>query len=486
MTDANKTDGARPVHIVFVGAGAVGCFYASRLHHPARNIHTSLIARSNYATLREHGVSLKTHSFGDYTFAPASVFPSPSAAAAAPHAWDFVVVTTKALPDRSDDAALIAPLVTEGTTTILLIQNGVGVEAPYRARFPSTPIVSGVTVISAEQISPGTVRQNRWTRIHLGPYSHSADPDSAESRVDAELEKRGREKANQIGDWWARLGGIRDVEVEDELDLQLIRWHKLTINAAFNPSAVLSGGRPNADMVGDQELRAHLKGVMEEIWEAVPRVLGGRRFPAELASPERILKSTERNVGGRPSMLVDWEAGRPMELEVILGNPVRIARGRGVSLGRMQGMYALLRSMQEMRERERKGRGDGKFLLLSSVVLVGQVSTLDGLGRSILPKGGGLTALRIMKLIEEVQIFFFFFFPDICIWGRCMILDRFSAGSVGAMSYLPTFAELEICQEDSNLFCLRQAIIMCGKMAVTLGLCVFKLGLCIHISMLKI
>jgi hypothetical protein len=29
----SETDRGRPVHIVFVGAGAVGCFYASRLHH---------------------------------------------------------------------------------------------------------------------------------------------------------------------------------------------------------------------------------------------------------------------------------------------------------------------------------------------------------------------------------------------------------------------------------------------------------------------
>ncbi|KAK4454140.1 putative 2-dehydropantoate 2-reductase [Podospora aff. communis PSN243] len=351
-------DPETPVHIVFVGAGAVGCFYASRLHHPSHNIHTSLIARSNYAVLAANGVSLQTHTFSNYTFTPSSVFSSPSAASAAPHPWDFVVVTTKALPDRSNDADLIYPLVSP-TTTIVLIQNGVGVEAPYRARFPSNPIVSGVTVISAEQTSPGTVRQNRWTRLHLGPYSHSADLDG-QSRVDAGLEAQGLAKAHQIGDYWARLGGIRDVEISDELDLQLIRWHKLTINAAFNPSSVLSGGRTNADMVSDPELRLHLKGVMEEIWEAVPKVLGGRKFGEDLASPERILKSTERNVGGRPSMLVDWEAGRPLELEVILGNPVRIARGRGVRLGRMEGMYALLRSAQGRREGE-KGKGRGKL-----------------------------------------------------------------------------------------------------------------------------
>ncbi|KAL2019914.1 hypothetical protein VTK56DRAFT_9089 [Thermocarpiscus australiensis] len=389
-------DPDRPVHIVFVGAGAVGCFYASRLHHPSNNIHVSLIARSNYKALAADGVQLQTHTFGNYTFRPHAVFPSVAAAAvnpnpggAGPRDWDFIIVTTKALPDRSDDSALIAPLVGP-RSCIVLIQNGVGVEAPYRARFPATPIVSAVTVVSAEQTSPGTVRQNRWTRIHLGPYSDSASfsaPDysssssaaassggdgtgakgsspptnpttTTTSSPSAALQRLGAARAAQLADWWTRLGGIRDVELDDETGLQTVRWHKLCINAAFNPSAVLSGGRGNADMVRDAELRAHLEGVMREIWEAAPRILGGRGFPAHLATPERILRSTERNVGSRPSMLVDWEAGRPMELEVILGNPVRIARGKGVELPRVQTLYALLRSMQAERE---GGRVKGKL-----------------------------------------------------------------------------------------------------------------------------
>lgn len=352
------------MHIVFVGAGAVGCFYASRLHHPQHNIHTSLTARSNYSVLAQSGVHLETHTFGNYTFTPSHVFPSPDAASPTLHAsipkWDYVIVTTKALPDISDDSKLIEPLVTAGRdgTTIVLIQNGVGVETPYRKRFPENPIISAVTVISAEQIRQGVIRQNRWTRIYLGPYSFSAEfgGDGQEGRVDPALEKKGMERAMELADWWGRLGGIKDVEVVDELDLQLVRWHKLTINAAFNPSAVLSGGKGNAEMVLEPELREHLKGVMEEIWEAVPKVLGGREFGEDLATPEKILKSTERNKGAKPSMLLDWEAGRPMELEVILGNPVRIARGKGVTLGRMQSLYALLRGAQEGRRGKCKGK----------------------------------------------------------------------------------------------------------------------------------
>ncbi|KAH8666280.1 2-dehydropantoate 2-reductase [Xylariales sp. PMI_506] len=345
------------LHILFVGAGAVGCFYASRLHHPSRNVYTSLTARSNYSAISTNGVTLQTHSFGNYTFKPHVVFPSVGAASQGARSlpgavsppikeWDYVVVTTKALPDRSDDSELIVPLISS-RTCIVLIQNGVGVEAPYRQRFPQTPIISAVTVVSAEQTEPGTIRQNRWTRMSLGPYGNGLEGDFLPKI--SEVTELGQARMMDIAHWWTAYGGIKDIETHTEVELQTIRWHKLCINAAFNPTAVVSGGRGNADQVRDSELREHILGIMNEIKDAAPQVLG-QPFPASLATPERIIKSTERNTGAKPSMLLDWEAGRPMELEVILGNPVRIARKVGVEMPRLQSLYALLRSMQETRE----------------------------------------------------------------------------------------------------------------------------------------
>lgn len=92
----------------------------------------------------------------------------------------------------------------------------------------------------------------------------------------------------------------------------------------MNPSSVLSGGSNNSRMSLDPELRLHLAGCMQEIFETAPKVLG-RPWPAKLASAnaDKILKSSERNADSEgPSMLLDWNAGKPMELEVILGNPV--------------------------------------------------------------------------------------------------------------------------------------------------------------------
>ncbi|PQE04609.1 2-dehydropantoate 2-reductase protein [Rutstroemia sp. NJR-2017a BBW] len=132
----------------------------------------------------------------------------------------------------------------------------------------------------------------------------------------------------------------------------MVRWHKIAINASMNPSAVLSSGTTNNEMSLDPELYIHLKGVMDEVLTTAPRVLG-TPLPDDFATSEQLLQSTQRNTSGsKPSMLLDWEQGKTMELEVILGNPIRIARSHGLEMPRLQTLYALLRKAQENRRKE--------------------------------------------------------------------------------------------------------------------------------------
>lgn len=71
----------------------------------------------------------------------------------------------------------------------------------------------------------------------------------------------------------------------------------------MNPSSVLSNGTGNARMSKDPELRHHLRETMLEVFRAAEAVLG-RPVPPSLATADKILTSTERNTGGKPSMLL--------------------------------------------------------------------------------------------------------------------------------------------------------------------------------------
>lgn len=336
-----------PTEILIVGAGAIGAFYASRLAL-VPDVAVSVICRSNYKAVAANGFQVTSPQYGDYTFIPANTFASPAEARKNGTSWDYIVVSTKALPDVSDDSEILEGLVSH-RTAIVLIQNGLGVEDPYSKRFPSASICSAVTIATCAQPSHGLIKHNRWTRINSGPYLPHLDT-GAPKASDALVTQK-----NDTFITLLQSGGIKDASAYTHAKLQLVRWHKIAINASMNPSSVLTLCSPNADMASDPEVQRHLKGVMTEILETAPKILG-EPMPAEFATPDAIIRSTQRNTSGsRPSMAMDWDAGKRMEIEVILGNPIRIARERGFEMPRLQTLYALVRMAQEVRDRRKEG-----------------------------------------------------------------------------------------------------------------------------------
>ena len=325
-----------PANVLIVGAGAIGAFYGARLSL-APSCLVSALCRSNYKAVKANGFSVTSSQFDPQTFKPSQTFANADEARQSNTQWDYLLVSTKALPDVSDDSTLLEGLVSPNTA-VVLVQNGLGVEEPYAKRFPQAAILSAVTIASVAQPSPGHIKHNRWTRISIGPYL--VHPEKSNARAT----ERNTEFVRLL-----QKGGIKDAEEYDHAGLQFVRWHKIAINAAMNPTAVLSGGTPNVSMANDPDLAAFLLGVMNEVLETAPKVLG-QPLPNKLASAEQILRSTKKNdSGSKPSMLMDWEQDKRMELEVILGNPVRIAREKGLEMPRLQALYALLRKAQENR-----------------------------------------------------------------------------------------------------------------------------------------
>ncbi|KAF2122167.1 ketopantoate reductase PanE/ApbA-domain-containing protein [Lophiotrema nucula] len=330
-----------PTRVLIVGAGAIGAFYASRLAQ-VEDTYVSVICRSNYSAVKANGFNISSPQYGDYTFTPFDTFANPEEARNSGTQWDYIIVSTKALPDVSDDSEILEGLVSDATA-IVLIQNGLGVELPYAKRFPRAAICSAVTIASCAQPSHGQITHNRWTRINSGPWLPHLDTGSAQASDSRATE------ANYNFIELLKAGGIKDADAYDHAKLQLVRWHKIAINASMNPSSVLAGCASNYAMSNDKEVYAHLKGVMEEVFDVAPKILG-KPFPKGFATTEQILRSTQKNTSGsKPSMALDWEQGKTMELEVILGNPIRIARERGFEMPRLQTLYALIRMAQETR-----------------------------------------------------------------------------------------------------------------------------------------
>ncbi|KAK3696357.1 hypothetical protein LTR37_018022 [Vermiconidia calcicola] len=224
------------------------------------------------------------------------------------------------------------------------MQNGLGIEDPYNKRFPQATIISSTTRTSAIQNKPGHIKHNFLTRTTIGPFTPNADETVSDIAT-----QRTQEFAALL-----HAAGIPDVDILDHAGMQFARWHKTAINAAMNPTAVLARGPTNQAMVLDEELEIHLKAVMTEILDVACKILG-QPLPEWLPRIADVIQGVQEDISGsHPSMWVDWEAGRKVELEAILGNPLRQAREHGLNLPRTQTIYALLKKAQEMRENQHK------------------------------------------------------------------------------------------------------------------------------------
>jgi 2-dehydropantoate 2-reductase len=205
------------MRVLVIGAGAVGAFYASKI--PSKH-HVSVICRSNYSAVKSNGFEIHSKD-SIHVFKPDDVY---SALEECTKDYDLIIIATKA--DQFIDLSGFV----ENNPVILIIQNGLGVEDYYAEKYPDLCILSAVTVISCAQTSPGVITHYSWTRIHIGPFI---------TRVKHDI---GMKYANIISEMF-KESGIHDAMVCDSEELQMIRWHKLAINAAFNPTAVLSDGK---------------------------------------------------------------------------------------------------------------------------------------------------------------------------------------------------------------------------------------------------
>ncbi|KAI8142392.1 ketopantoate reductase [Fennellomyces sp. T-0311] len=178
----------KAVRILTVGTGAVGSVYSWGL---AQSCQVTTVCRSNYETVRDHGFTMESAKFGRSVFKPHNGMSitgtqttfayNPTVVRSVKEAtvhgpFDYILVTLKALPDVYDITEIIAPAMTPKETAIVLIQNGLGVEAPIVQRFPENPLISIVAYIATLQDKPGYTRHLGGEKLRLGILDPSAEP----------------------------------------------------------------------------------------------------------------------------------------------------------------------------------------------------------------------------------------------------------------------------------------------------------------------
>lgn len=231
-------------------------------------------------------------------------------------AADLVLVGLKTFAnDRYEE--LIRPLV-GAETRILTLQNGLGNEEALAALFGPERVIGGVAFLCSNRGEPGEVHHLGAGRITLGDFL-----------------PRDREWTEALAALFVRAG----VECRATGDLKRARWEKLVWNIPFNGLCALLQQPVNLLLARDAS-RTLVREIMHEVIAAANAQ--GLSVPIASEYADNMLEFTDRMGEYKPSMQIDREEGRPLEIGAIFRTPLAYGSQRGIAMPRVEMLATLL------------------------------------------------------------------------------------------------------------------------------------------------
>ena len=298
-----------------IGTGAVGGYYGGRLAEHGREV--NFLARSDYETIRDRGLRVDSPR-GDFHLKEVRVFSAPEDL---PDADVLLIALKTTGNDRLKK--LIAPLVKPGTA-LLILQNGLGMEEEIRSWFPRNPVLGGMCFICSRKAGPGHIDHQDYGLITLGC-----------------LNNQDRELRDAIG---------KDMEESDipltlVEDLQEARWRKLLWNIPYNGLSVILDSHTEMIMKNSSS-REMIRRMMEEV--AAGAAACGVTIEDEAI--DKMMAFTDKMIPYKPSMKLDYDNNRSMELEYMYQKPLETARVKGYEMKSVWMLYKLLRFLEASRQ----------------------------------------------------------------------------------------------------------------------------------------
>ncbi len=324
-----------------VGAGAIGAFAGAMLTRAGEDV--TLIARgAHLRAMQEHGVRVRGE-IGDF-----EVHPGATDDPAAVGRVDVVLLTLKA-HSLTAMAARLAPLIGPDTL-VVSAQNGIPWWYFYRhggawegthletvdpggvigQSIDPARVIGCVIYPSTTLVEPGIVMHIEGTRFAIG------EPDGSKS-----------ERCRRLADSFIKAGLRCPIRTDIRHDM----WVKLMGNVAYNPISALTRATL-IEIVRCPETRVVAAAIMAEV-ESVAAQLGINIG----VSIEQRLEGAEKVGHHKTSMLQDVEAGRPMELESIVGAVVELGNKMDLALPYTNAVYACVKLMGKSTTAQATKRG---------------------------------------------------------------------------------------------------------------------------------
>jgi len=294
--------------IAIVGSGAVGCYYGARLAQHGYGVH--FLMRSDFEHVSTHGLVIKSHQ-GDFQLPKVQCYKAPEGIGSC----DLVIIALKStandsLPD------LLRPLLHENTA-VLTLQNGLGNEAFLSGLIRKDQILGGLCFVCINRLSAGVIDHSAQGLITIGEYA--GEPTARTHSIAAIL------NASQI-------------PCKVEPSLGLARWRKLVWNIPFNGLSIAAGGLDTERILASPALSQLVKDLMHEVIHVANHL--GYELPLSLA--DDMIANTRGMAAYKTSSLIDYMAGREVELDSIWLEPCRQARDAGKPMPKVEMLAQLI------------------------------------------------------------------------------------------------------------------------------------------------
>lgn len=317
---------------LIAGAGAIGGYLGARMALAGQDV--TLFARGPHLrAMQERGLKVLCAD-GDFEVHPRVIGNLEEAASP-----DVIILGVKA-HGLTQLAPRLRPLISENMT-VVSTQNGIpwwyfqsgageftglhlervdpgGVIAES---IPFRSVVASLAYFATEIAEPGVIRHVEGNRLSLG------EPDGTRS-----------ERAKAIAEVLIK-SGIR-CPVTQKIRTEI--WVKILGNVAFNPISALTRATL-VQMAQDPDVCQLVRGIMEEVQTVSARL--GIEMPISI---DQRIAGAEKIGEHKTSMLQDLEAGRPFELEAVVGAVVELGAHLGVPMVHTRTVYACTRLLESV------------------------------------------------------------------------------------------------------------------------------------------
>ncbi len=295
--------------VAIVGSGAIGGYYGAKLARADMDV--NFLFRSDLNHVRRHGIRILSHD-GNFDLPRVQAF----GCAEEIGPCDWVLIALKATANM--DLLKIIPSLLKPGTILLTLQNGLGNAEFLAEHFGAERVMGGLCFVCLNRVAPGTFQNFAHGAVVLGEFQRSAS-----------------EKLRQFGQQWS-AGGIHCKIVDD---LEEARWRKLVWNIPFNGLSITEGGVDVAQILSDAPLLQRVRDLMNETILAANCL--GHAIPSEFAQKQ--IDNTRSMGSYKPSSLIDFERGKPVEVEAIWGEPLRRGTQAGAHMPALDRLYSELK-----------------------------------------------------------------------------------------------------------------------------------------------